>query len=161
LQAGQPLDHEFSGQGGVPARSTGDDAHLLEFAELLFGDLHLVQEDSSGILRDAAEQSVAHGARLLENLFLHEMLVAPLFGHDRVPGYMMGWAINRTAFVVHYADAILRENSDIAIGQEENLASVFEERGDVARDKIFAVTQPDYRWRTNTRRDDFVRVAGR
>src|SRR5271169_5861225 len=89
------------------------------------------------------------------------MLVAALFGHDRVPGYMMRWAIDRAAVVVHHTDAFLRQNGDIAIRQKEDLASVFEKRGDIARDKIFAVTQPDYRRRTNTRRDDFVRIAGR
>ena len=59
---------------------------FLKFAELLFGDVHFVEKDFAGVLRDAAEQSVAHGAGLLENFLLHEMLVAALFRHDGVPG---------------------------------------------------------------------------
>ena len=107
LQARQPLDHEFPGQGGVPARSASDDAHLLEIAELLLGDLHFVEENFSCVLRNAAEQSVAHGAGLLENFFLHEMLVAALFGHDGVPGDVVGGAVDWAAFVIHDAHAIL------------------------------------------------------
>jgi len=97
LQAREALDHEFAGEGGVPACSTGDNAHLLELAELLLGDLHFVEEDFSGVLRDAAEQSVADGARLLEDLLLHEMLVAALLGHDGIPGDVVGLAVNGAA----------------------------------------------------------------
>ena len=160
LQAGKPFDHELSGEAGVPAGAAGDDAHLLEFAELLFGDVHFVEEDFSGVLRDAAEESVADGARLLENLLLHEMLVAALFGHDGVPGDVMRGAIDGAAIVIHHAHAILREDGDIAVGEEEHLAGVFEERGNIAGDKIFAVAKADHGRRTNARGDDFVRVAG-
>ncbi len=90
----------------MPTRSAGDDADLLELAELLFGDLHFVQEDSSRVLRDAAQKSVAHGARLLENLLLHEVLVAALFGHDGIPGDMVRGAIDWAAVVIHHAHAI-------------------------------------------------------
>src|SRR5712672_2396260 len=76
LHTREPLNHELAGQAGVPARSAGHDAHLIEIAELLLRDLHVVQENLSSILRNSAEQRVANGARLLENLLLHEMLVA-------------------------------------------------------------------------------------
>ncbi len=45
-------------------------------------------------LRNSAKQGVANGARLLENLLLHEMLEAALLGHDRVPGDMLGSALD-------------------------------------------------------------------
>ncbi len=160
LQAREALDHEFSGEGGVPACSAGDDAHLLELAELLFGDLHFVEEDLSGVLRDAAEQSIAHGAGLLENFFLHEMLVAALFGHDGVPSDVVGGAIDGAAVVVHDADTILREDGDIPIGEEENLARVFEKGGDVAGDKKFTVAEADHGRRADARGDDLVWIAG-
>src|SRR4029077_6167614 len=85
LHTGEPLDHEFSGQAGVPARSAGHDSNLLEVSELLLRNFHVVQENLSGVLGDAAEQRVTHRARLLEYFFLHEMLVAALFGHDGIP----------------------------------------------------------------------------
>ena len=62
---------------------------FLAALEFGFGDLHFVEEDVSGFLRNAAQRCVAHGARLLINFFEHEMLEAALFRHDRVPGDML------------------------------------------------------------------------
>ncbi len=59
----EPLDHEFAGQPGVPARAAGHDLDVAELAEFLLGDVHLVEEYLAGIQRHAAEQRVAHGAR--------------------------------------------------------------------------------------------------
>ncbi len=72
----------------------------------------------------------------------------------------MRGAINWTAIVIHHADAALRQDGDIAIREEENLASVFEKRGDIAGDKIFAVAEADDGRRADAGGDDFVRVAG-
>src|SRR5207237_5979708 len=83
------LDHEFCGQPGVPTRAAGDDSNLLKFAELLFGNCGLIQEDFSGVLRDAAEEGIADGARLLKNFLLHEVFVAALFLHDGIPSHVM------------------------------------------------------------------------
>src|SRR5258708_8301171 len=158
LHTRQALDHEFPGQARMPARSAGHDADLLKVAELLFGNLHFAQKNLAGILRNAAEQRVADGARLLENLLLHEMLVAALFGHDGIPGDMLGGALDRATVVIHHADALLREYSDVAIGQEKYLAGVLEERRDVAGHKKLAIAQADYRGRSHPRGHDFLRV---
>ena len=58
-------------------------------------DLHLVEEDVAGILGDAAERGVADGARLLVDFLEHEVLVAALFRHDRVPGDVLDLAFDR------------------------------------------------------------------
>ena len=49
------------------------------------GDIHLVEEDAAGLLADAAQRGIADGARLLEDLLEHEMLVAALLRQDGVP----------------------------------------------------------------------------
>src|SRR5882762_4450423 len=158
LHTRQALDHEFPGQARMPARSAGHDAHLLKVAELLFGNLHFAQKNLAGILRNAAEQRVADGARLLENLLLHEMLVPALFGHDGIPGDMLGGALDRATVVIHHADALLREYSYVAIGQKKYLAGVLEERRDVAGHKKLAIAQADHGGRSHARGHDFVRV---
>ena len=97
---------------------------LRKFAELLLGDVHFVEENFAGFLRDAAEQRVADGARLLEDFLLHEMLEAALFGHDRVPGDVLRRAADRMAFEIDDADALRSEHGDFAIAQKENVARV-------------------------------------
>ena len=142
----------------MPTRSAGNDAHLREFAELFFGELHFIEKDSTRVLRDAAEKRVPHGAGLLENLLLHEMLVAVLFRHDGVPGDMLRGALHRTSIVIHDADALLGQNRDVAIGEEKDLARVFQQRGDVAGNEIFAVTQSDDGGWAKAGGDNFLRV---
>ena len=74
--------------------------------ELLLRDLHVVQKDFAGVLRNAAQQRVAHGARLLENFLLHEVLVAALFRHDRIPRHVLRGPLDGTPFVIHHLDAV-------------------------------------------------------
>src|SRR3984893_9790505 len=63
----EPLDHEFSGESGVPAGAAGHDFDVTKIAELLFADVHLVEENLAGFLGDPPEQGVADRARLLED----------------------------------------------------------------------------------------------
>ena len=51
-----------------------------------FGEISISSRKiAAGLLADAAEQRVANGARLLKDLLEHEVLVAALLRHDRVP----------------------------------------------------------------------------
>src|SRR5208282_2924301 len=135
----QPLDHEFPGEPGVPARAAGDDLDVVKIAELLVGDVHFVQEDFASLLRNSAEQRVADGARLLEDFLLHEMLEAALFGHDRVPGDVLGRPLDRMAFEIAELNTLRSENSHFAVAKEENAAGVLEDRRNVASDEEFMV----------------------
>src|SRR5208282_6780595 len=102
-------DHKFSREAGVPARSARDDLHVAELAELLFRDVHLIEKNFPGHLRNSAQESVAHGARLLENLLLHEMLEAALLRHDRVPGDVLDGPFDFAAFEIEQAHALRRK----------------------------------------------------
>ena len=138
METGEALNHEFCSQPGVPACATSDDAHLLEFAELFLGDSHFIQKDFPGILRDAAKQGIANGARLLKDFLLHEVLVATLFRHDGVPGDVLCGALDRAAVVIHYPHTFRGENGNVAIRQEKHFARVLEKGRDVASDEIFS-----------------------
>ena len=60
--------------------------HLLDGATALSsGMLRSSQEDLPALERDAAEDRVARGRRLLEDLLEHEVLVAALLRRDRDP----------------------------------------------------------------------------
>ena len=113
-QARQPLDHELSGQPRVPAGAACHDAHRIKVAELLLGNLHLVQKNFSRCpAKSPSERQgvMRTGARLLENFFLHEMLVAALFRHDRIPGHMVSRPLQRLAVVIHHRHAARRESA--------------------------------------------------
>ena len=94
----QFLDHEFPGEPRVPARPAGDDLNALKFAEFVLGNVHLIEENFSRIERNPADQRVSHGARLLENFLLHEMLESALFRHDRIPRNVLREALDGVAF---------------------------------------------------------------
>ena len=130
-----------------------------KFSKFLFGDVHLIEEDFSGFLRDSSEQGVAHGARLLENFLLHEMFEAALFGHDRVPGDVLNGAVDRVAFEIHQTDALRREHGYFAIAEEEDVSRVLQNRGNVAGDKEFVFAQAYDDRRTEARGDDLQWIA--
>ena len=121
-------------------------------------DVHLVEKNLAGLLRDSAEQRVADGARLFEDFLLHEMLEAALFGHDRVPGDVLGGAIDRMAFKIDEANALRSKHGDFAIAEEENAAGVLQDRGNVAGDEKFVFAEADDDGRAQPRGDNFVGI---
>ena len=159
--AGQAFDHELAGQSGMPTGAAGGDIDFLAALELGFVDVHFVEEDGAGVLRDAAERGVADGARLLINFLEHEVLEAALFRHDRVPGDALGLALERLAVEIGELHAFGGEHGKIAIGEKEKIAGVIENRGHVAGDKVFVLAEADYHRRAVARRDDLVRFVGR
>ena len=86
----QRLDQILADQAGVPRRAAGDDRDLLQRAQTsrpaMFRSSRKI---SSPIERDAAEDRVARGGRLLEDLLEHEVLVAALLRRDRIPQHAL------------------------------------------------------------------------
>ena len=159
--AGQLLDHEFAGQSGVPARAARHDPDLPEFLELLGRDIHLVEEDPPRFLSHPAQGRVPHGARLLVNLLEHEMLVAALFRHDRVPQDVRDLPVHRPPFEIAEADTFMGEHGHIAVSEEEHVARMAQNRRNVRCHEVFVVAQADHHRRPRPRRDNFVRVCFR
>ena len=116
--AGEALDHELAGLSGVPTGAASDDVDFFRGAEFGLADFHLVEKDVAGVLRDAAEGGVAHGARLLVNFLEHEVLEAALFRHDRVPGDVLHLALDGLAVEVGELDAVGSDDGEVAVGRE-------------------------------------------
>ncbi len=110
----------------MPACAAGDDADAVERAELRVGEAEFAEIRFAGVARNAAEQSVADGARLFEDFLLHVMLVAALFRHDRIPRDVVRLAVDGLSIVVHHVDAGLGEDRDVAVIHEKNVACVLE-----------------------------------
>ena len=159
--ARQLLDHELAGQRGVPAGPAGHDPDLAEFLELFRRDIHLVEEDAARFLSDPAQGGVPHRARLLVNLFEHEMLVAALFRHDRVPQNVRHLPVNRPAVEIAEAHAFGREHRHVPVAQEKHVARIAQDRRNVRRHEIFVVAQADHHRRSRPRGDNLVGVGNR
>src|SRR5579864_463946 len=140
----------------MPTGAAGGDRDSFQLAEILRRDFHLLQKDLAAVLGDAAQRGVAHGARLIMDFLQHEMLEAALLRHDRVPGNVLYLAHHRLAFKIHQTDTGRSHHRQVAIVQEEQIARVVKDGGDVRGDKIFVVAQPDDRRRTIARRDNLV-----
>ena len=85
--AGDPgpvLDRVLGDQPGVVGRPAGDDDDLVDLAQLVVGQPHLVQGQRA-VRADPAEQRVGDRLRLLGDLLEHEVVVAALLGGGRVP----------------------------------------------------------------------------
>ena len=78
------LDGVLRDHAGVEGRAGRDDDDLVDVAQVLVGQPHLV-ELQQPVGAAAAEQRVGHGARLLEDLLAHEPVVAVLLGGREVP----------------------------------------------------------------------------
>ncbi len=129
--------------------------------ELSFGDLHLVEKDVAGFLRNPSQRGVTHRARLLVDFLEHEMLEPALFRHDRVPGDVLHLADDGLSVEVGELHAFRRNHGQVAIAQEEQVASVIKNRRNVGGDEIFVFAQTDDRRRAIARGHDLVRLIDR
>src|SRR5215469_6151466 len=86
------------------------------------------------------------------------MLVAALLGHDGVPRNVVSRPLDRLAVEICHTDAIERENRNVAVSKEKNLARVFEQCRNIAGHKILSLSQANYGRRANARGNQFLRV---
>src|SRR5437660_458469 len=152
---------EFAGLSGVPTGAAGGDVDFFQRPELGFRDLHLVEKNVAGVLRDAAQRCVAHSTGLLVDFLEHEVLEPALFRHDRVPGHMLHLADDGLTVEVHQLHAIRSDDREVAISQEEEIASVVEDGGDVGSNKIFVFAQADYCGRAIAGGNNLIRLFHR
>lgn len=142
-EAGEALDHELSGESGVPGGAAGGDGDLGGVADVVVGEVEVVDEDLAGIEGDAAEGGVADGAGLLVDLLEHEVLVAGFFGLDGVPGDALDLEGERVAFEVGEGDAFAGEHGEFAVGEEVDVAGVVEDSWDVGGEEELAFADAD------------------
>src|SRR5687768_15880983 len=72
----------------------------------------------------SSAEGIEDGAGLLEDLLQHEMLVAPLFGHDGIPGHMADIFSDRLPIEGRDAYPFARQRGHLAIVQEDDLTGV-------------------------------------
>jgi hypothetical protein len=159
-EAGEALDHELAGEAGVPTGAAGGDGDLGGVAQVGLGDVHLGEEDLAGVGRDAAEDSVADGARLLVDFLEHEVLVAGLLGHHGVPGDALDFERKGRAVEVCELDAGGGEDGQLTIRKEVDVAGVVQDAGDVGGEEVFAFAEAEDGGRPEAGGDQLVGLVG-
>ncbi len=129
--ARQPLNNKLARQARMPACAARHNLHLLEGFEIRFRNIHFVQEHAACFLAHAPQHGVFNGARLLKNFLQHEVLIAALFRHDRIPQNVRNLAPHDLAVQIHQLHAAWREHGNIAIVQKDHVARMAQQGRDV------------------------------
>ncbi len=157
--AGQGFDHEFAHHAGMKARPAGGDHQSLQVTNVL--EVHAVQVYSGIFHRYPATDGVGDGRGLLEDLLVHEVFVATLFGHDRGPVdaafLVLGWFAIKPCDL----DVFSGDDGQLSIFKEHEVPGVFEAGRNVGRHKVFAFAHADHNGRGVFGRDDFVGFCAR
>ena len=159
--AGELLDHELADEARVPRRAARQNRDLVDRGQLLLGHFHLVEKHAARILRDAAKDRFARGRRLLEDFLEHEVLVAGLLRHDRVPEHALRDFGNRPIEEVGELHARPRDHGHFLVAEEDDVARVAEDRGDVRRHEELAVAESDDDRRAVSDGDDLFGIVCR
>ncbi len=142
----------------MPAGAAGGDIDFLYILEFGLADLHLVEEDLSRIERHASHGSLTHRARLLVDLFQHEMLEAALFRHDGVPGDVLHLALDWLAGKIAQLNASSCDHRKVTICEKEDVARVIKDGRNIGGDEVFVFAKPNDCGRSIARRHDLVRL---
>ncbi len=160
LNASKLLNHVLTRQAGMPGRAARSDLDGSESFKVGFGNvLHRVEKNTASVQRDAALHGVAHGTRLLINLFEHEMFEATFFRHDRIPGDALDSRLNRIGFEVGYAHRVSIDNGHLAVAEKKDVSRVLQNWRNIGGYKKLAIAETNYNWRSLPYRYDHVRLV--
>jgi hypothetical protein len=140
-QAGQPLDHVPREHRRVERRAARDQHDALDRLHGRDVEVHVGNDDVAGLRRDAAAEGVGDGARLLVDLLEHEVPVAALLGHDRIPEDADGLALDRLAVERRELDAVRGDDRHLAVLEDDHVTRVGQDRRDVGRDEHLAAPE--------------------
>ena len=144
---------------GVERRAGRDDDDLVDVAQVLVGQAHLV-ELQQAVGAAATEQRVGDRARLLEDLLAHEPVVAVLLGGREVPVDVVAAALGGRAVEAGDADALAGDGDDLVLVELHRLAGVLDEGRDVGAEEVLALADADHERAVAAGRDDAVGVLG-
>ena len=140
---------------GGAARDQLDPCHLPDGV----GDrLELGCLDPAGA-RDPARQRLPQRVGLLVDLLEHEVLIAALLGGLGRPLDRLGDALHRPALDVGYHDPVGPQVGDVALLEEDDLARVGQDRGDVGGEERLALAEPDDERHVLARPDESIALV--
>jgi hypothetical protein len=96
--------------------------------------------------------------RLLVNFLEHEMGIAGLFSHDRIPGNVVRRLLDLTALEIRERHAGPLDDGHLAIVEEHDVARMAENGRDIGRHEEFILAEPDDDRRAIPDGNDRVRI---
>ena len=144
--AGDPrpvLDRVLREQAGVERRTAGDDDDLVDLAQLAVRQPHLVELEPA-VPAEPPEQGVGDRLGLLGDLLEHEVVVARLLRRFDVPVDVEPPAVHGAADEVRDADGVPRDGDHLVLAELHRVAGVVDEGGDVGREEVLPVAEPDH-----------------
>ena len=139
-------------------RAAGDHVHAIDEVELLGRQVKLV--DRKRAVDQASRQRVADDARLLVDLFEHEVGVAALLGNVHVPVDMRNARLEQIARFVEVPDVVGREKRELAVAQHYHVARGVDDGDDVGGDVTAVLAPADDDGAVLARHDDSVGFVG-
>ncbi len=137
------LDHEPAGEARVPRRAARDDDDALERPHVVLRQLEAVEDDVALLEGGPAADRVGDRPGLLEDLLVHEVLVAILLRGHRAPLDLPRLAGDRLAVSPVDRDPARREHRELALLEVDHVARVLEDRGHVRREEALALAEAD------------------
>ena len=152
------LDGVLGDHAGVDGGAAAHDDDLVDVAQLLVGDPHLVELEPA-VLGVAAQQRVGDRARLLEDLLAHEPVVAVLLRGREVPVDVVAPALGRVAVEVGDLDAVAGDRDHLVLAELQRLAGVLDEGRDVGAEEVLALAEAHHQRRVASGGDHPGRVV--
>ncbi len=157
--AGPVLDRVLRHHRGIERGAAGDDDDLVDLAQLVVGQPHLVELQAT-VGRVSTQQGVGDGLRLLVDLLEHEPVEATLLGSRDVPVDVVVLGLGRVAVEVGDHDVVGRDRDDLVLAELDRVTGELDERGDVRAEEVLALAAADHERGVAARADDDVGVAG-
>ena len=145
----------------MPRGAARENHYLLDVSKGVIGDTQLSQNDGAVFFGNPAQHGLLDRARLLKDLFEHEVPVASLFCPYGVPLYPLGGFRHWVSCKVGVFDCLAREHRHLLVAEEDDIAGVAKHCRDVRRDQQLFVADTEHDWWSVANSHNLVGVIGR
>ena len=157
--ASPALNKVLRDESGVIAGAAGDHVDAVDIVELLERKTQLVDIELTGG-GHAANQGIAHDARLLVDLLEHKVGVTALFGHAQVPIDVGDLGLDDIAGLVGVLDARRRKLGKLTVLEHHDIAGGVDECDDVGGNVGAGLAHADHNRRVLAGHGDHAGLVG-
>ncbi len=143
MQTRQCLDIKLAHQSTKVAGAAGDGDHAVELARTFLRQVQFGQHDCVVLEVDSTADGIGDAARLLEDLFLHEVFVFAARSANRIVGHRVRLNRDRRAVERLHLVCCARDHGHLPALQEDHPMRVIEDGGNVRGDVILTLAHPD------------------